>query len=78
MYSELADEVAMMDIERGQYYGINTVGARIWLLLETPMSIEAVCQQLVDEYNVPIEVCTEEVLKFVVDLQEHGIVEVVG
>lgn len=78
LYSELLDEVAMMDIEHGQYYGVDDAGARIWLLLEQPMRIEAICQQLIREYNISLQACREEVLHFVAELQEHGIFEVVG
>ena len=77
LYSELLDEVAMMDIEKWKYYGVDDAGARIWLLLEQPMSIEAICQQLIREYKISLEACRKEVLHFVAELQEHGIIEVV-
>lgn len=76
MYSELSDEVAMMDIERGQYYGVYGVGSRIWLMLTSPMSIRDICQQLISEYDVSLDVCYEEVISFIRDLQEHDVVEV--
>lgn len=78
LYSELRNEVAMMDIENDQYYGVADAGARIWLLLEQPMTIEAICQQLVQEYRISIEACRAEVIQFAAQLQQHGIVEIAG
>ncbi|MEJ0043363.1 MAG: PqqD family protein [Rhizomicrobium sp.] len=50
--AEVRDELVMMSVDTGKYIGLNEVGARIWQLLETPQSREALCAQLVREFDV--------------------------
>lgn len=77
LYSDLSDEVAMMDIEQGRYFGVDHAGARMWLLLDKPTAIDALCHQLVREYNIELDKCRAEVLAFATELYGHGLVTVV-
>ena len=36
---DLAEEVAILDVTSGIYYGLNTVGARIWQLVQEPRMV---------------------------------------
>ena len=42
--SEIDGEVVMMSVDQGKYFGINSVGSRIWSLLESPVSVKEMCQ----------------------------------
>lgn len=64
LHSDFDNEVIMMDVNTGEYHNINSVGNAIWNMLEEPISIKAICQQLIAEYNVTNEVCEAETLNF--------------
>ncbi|MBD9362444.1 PqqD family protein [Methylomonas fluvii] len=68
----IGDELLMMSIEKGSYFSLNTVAARIWELLEQPMNQDELVAQLLQEYNVPSKTCQEEVEKFIAALRERG------
>jgi hypothetical protein len=72
--SAIEGEVTMMNIQTGKYYGLTTVGARIWALLEHPMPVAAVCDQLMAEYRVGRETCESEVLTFLRRMADEGVV----
>jgi hypothetical protein len=72
------EEAVMMSVAAGKYYGLNSVGARIWELLETPKSIAQLCAQIEDEFEVDAATCETTVLKFAGDLVDNGIVDVSG
>jgi hypothetical protein len=76
--SNLGEDVVMMDIEQGSYYGLEAVAARIWALTEQPVSVGALCEQLVAEYQVAPEQCRQEVITFLGELLERQIVQVVA
>lgn len=57
----LHDELVMMDMDQGKYFSLNPVATRIWELLEAPVTLEALCGQLQEEYEVEGESCREEV-----------------
>ena len=58
------------------YYGLNEVGAEIWaLLVATPRSLEALCEQLASRYpDVPPQTLRTDVLELLADLASAGLV----
>lgn len=72
----LDEEVAILDMEKSRYFGLAGVGAHIWLILEKPCSVEAICASVVEHFDVAPEVCRDDVLKFLGSLQAAGLIEV--
>ena len=72
--SDLKDGIVMMDIEEGNYYGMDAPGSRIWELAEVPISVGEICQTLEKEYEIGAEQCRNEVLVFVNELIQRKIV----
>ena len=68
-----SQEVVMMSINAGCYYGLNSVGSRIWQLLESPQSLSQLCHQILDEFDVDAPTCEAEVRRFVAELLNNGI-----
>lgn len=67
--SNLDEELVMLSIQTGKYYGINSVGRRIWELLVLPVSVPQICDQLLKEYEVSRQQCEQEVLAFLNELE---------
>jgi hypothetical protein len=72
---KMDDEIVMMSIEQGEYYGINPVGSRIWELLEQPRTAAGLCDILLEEYDVPAEECRRDVLEFLRQLFARKLVK---
>ena len=70
----LHDQIVMMDIKRGTYYSLNTVATRIWELLEQTRTAEALCEVLVDEFDVEPSQCHQEVMKILAEMQKLNLV----
>ena len=64
----------MMSVAAGKYYGLNAVAARIWELLEQPMTMAQLCAQICEEFDVDVQTCEAAVLKFADEIIENGIV----
>ena len=75
--TNLEDDVVMMDVEQGAYYGLEAVAARIWALTEQPLSVGSLCDRLVTEYQISPEQCRQEVLDFLGELLSQHIVQIV-
>jgi hypothetical protein len=71
----LDGELAMMNTEKGKYYGMNSVATRIWMLLKEPRRIREIIDTLVHEYKVEASVCEEEVNIFLEKLKNEGLIE---
>ncbi|WP_461637520.1 lasso peptide biosynthesis PqqD family chaperone [Labilibaculum euxinus] len=72
--SVIDGEVVMMDMESGNYYGLGKIGSRIWDLLESPSSINLVCDILHQEFDVAREICEKDVADFLGQMEKKGIV----
>jgi hypothetical protein len=50
---EVSGETVILDLKSEQYFSLDTVGTRIWQLLqESPKKLEDVHTQLLEEYDV--------------------------
>ncbi len=76
--NNLGADVVMMDIEQGNYYGLEAVAARIWEMTEKPVSVGSLCENLTAEYDIAPEKCREEVVGFLDDLLQHKIIQIVA
>jgi len=72
--ADMDGEVVMMSMQRGEYFGLNPVGSRIWELLESPIQIGDLCAQLEREFTIDTARCRAEVLTFTRELLEHGLI----
>jgi hypothetical protein len=72
----LAGESVILNLKNGVYYGLNPVGARIWSLIQERKWVSEVRDQILEEYEVEREVCEEELLALLKDLQENGLLDV--
>lgn len=75
LFNRVDDELVMMDVERGVYFGINAVGATIWEKIDNPISIQEVINQLLEEFDVSEEICTQETLAFLREAEKHKVIE---
>lgn len=76
--ADLDGEVAMMSIENGEYYVLDSVASRAWELLEKPIRVSDLCARLVEEYDVEAETCQRDTLDFLAQLHKKGLIDVAG
>jgi Coenzyme PQQ synthesis protein D (PqqD) len=72
----LEDEVAIVQVKAGVYYGLDPVGARVWELIRTPRSVRSVRDTLLAEYQVGAEQCETDLVALLQSLDEAGLIEV--
>ncbi len=69
------DDLVILSIDRGKYYGTQVVGKRVWALLEQPMSVSDINEQLLRQFDVDRQTCEREVRAFVEQMLAEGLVE---
>jgi hypothetical protein len=74
--SDIDDEKVMMCIEKGKYYKLDPVGRSIWDMIEKPVKVSDVINALIEKYDVDRETCEHDVLAFLEELDEGGILQV--
>lgn len=66
----------LLSIENGEYYNMNEVGSRIWALLEKPMTVGALIDRLLEEFEVERATCEQEALAFLEQLHKDKLLKV--
>ncbi|WP_077148271.1 PqqD family peptide modification chaperone [Sphingopyxis sp. KK2] len=74
LFNDFDDGLMMMDIDSGNYFDVDSVGGRIWALLESPATLDTICESLVAEYAVDADVCRSETIGFIEELAGKGLV----
>ena len=49
---EVGEELVILDLSGGTYFGLDAVGARIWQLMGESKSLAEICEVMLDEYDV--------------------------
>lgn len=71
--NNVGEEIVLLDLETGDYLGLNRVAATIWRLLENPMSLRALETALMATYETDLKTCQEETYTFLKRLAGLGI-----
>jgi hypothetical protein len=73
---DLGGEAAIVNLKNGVYYGLDPVGARVWNLLRTPMTVAQLLDALLCVYEVERRTLESDVRRFVNQLAEQGLIEI--
>jgi len=72
--ADIDGEKVMMDIDSGHYFGLDVIAVRIWQLLEQPMSLVQLVEQLTNEFEVTADQCITDIAPFLADLEKNGLI----
>lgn len=72
--TDLDGDKVMMDLEKGQYFALNSVATRIWDELERPVKVGDIVETLLQEYDVERAECEKSVLEFVQGLENAELI----
>ena len=70
------DEVVIAGLRKGNYYALDAVGARVWQLVQAPVSVAELRHRIAEEYDVSVERCEADLLALLDALAEQGLLEV--
>ena len=68
------DEVVILSLESGTYYGLEGVAARIWSHLQQPISVLALRDAIADEFDVDVQQCEDDLHSFLDEMIAKGLV----
>ncbi len=69
MAAEIGDEPVILHPTTGRYYGLNSVGTRIWQCIQSPIACADLIDKLHLEYDVPRETLEQDVLALLDELK---------
>lgn len=67
-------EVVLLHFGRGEYYGLDELGAEIWKRIEAGASIREIVDGLLPSYDVPRDVLESDVMELISHMEREGLV----
>src|SRR5262245_20840847 len=77
LFRELGGEAVILDLKTERYLGLDETGTRMWRLLTESDSIQEAYAVLLDEYDVEPDRLRRDLVGFVEELSNHGLIEIV-
>jgi len=74
---DLADEMAILNLKNGVYYGLNTLGAYIWNLIQAPITASVLCKTITQQFEVEPERCERDLLTLLEKLEREGLIRII-
>ncbi len=75
--SKIGEEVVMLDMESGFYFGLNSVASIIWGMMEKGISFKDLCDQLTEQFDVERALCESDTQELIDQLLEKKIIRII-
>lgn len=76
VFCDLGGEMALLHLQRGIYYGLNGMGARIWHLLGAGRTVSEVRDALMQEFEVDAARCEGDLLLILQQMADADLVKI--
>jgi hypothetical protein len=73
---DLVGEAVILNLRTGVYYGLDSVGARIWTLLQESRLVSELIDMILDEYDVDPDRCEREIIDLLTELKARELIEI--
>lgn len=74
METRVNDELVLLHPRRGEYYGLDQMGARVFETVRASQDLKALAGEISDLYNEPIEVVLEDFRSLLRELIDQEII----
>jgi hypothetical protein len=71
----MGDEAAILNLKNSVYYTLDPIGARVWQLIQQPMTLAQIRDVLKGEYDVEAAQLEADIRDLLEQLAEQGLVE---
>ena len=72
--SQIGEEVVMLDMESGFYFGLNSVASVIWGMLKEEIGFEQLIDQLMAQFDVERSLCEADTQELLDQMLEKNII----
>ena|SRR5947209_5494289 len=74
--ANVEDEIVILDLDGGKYYGLEGVGARVWELIQQSESLDGIRRIILEEYNVDSDEFDRDLAELLSEMADEGLIQV--
>jgi hypothetical protein len=75
--SRVGDEVVMLDVESGYYFGLNSVASVIWDMMKEKIELNTLVENLMKEFEVDKATCELDTVELLEEMKGKKIIRTV-
>jgi len=75
VWTDLGNEIAILNLDNGIYYGLNEVGADVWNFISEPRTVLQIVGHVRTQYEVDPDRCHRDLVALLKQLAEAGLIE---
>ena len=75
IFRVFGDEAVILNLATSKYFGLNSVGTRLWQLIAEHGSVEQVIEASLDEYEVEEKQLRQDLTDLIQQLMQKGLVQ---
>jgi len=76
VFTEMGEEIVLLGLRKGRYFGLDGVAADVWRHLNEPRRFDEVVDLVVTEYEVERAPAESDLTTFLRDLEAEGLIEI--
>lgn len=73
IWSDFGNELVILCVTSGKYYGLNEVGSAVWRSLKEPKTFDEILEKIKDEFDTDDVDVKSDVTKLITDLKDQGL-----
>lgn len=77
LFTSMGEDAVLLHVQRGDYYSLNRVGARLWVLADGTKTIGGLADVLTEEFEISREQAVKDIIELVEQFVNEGLVKVV-
>ena len=74
-YAELDGESVLLDVNAGQYYGLNHLGSIIMNQIKEPTSVKVLKERILEDFDVDIKLMEADLYAFLEEMIKYNLVK---
>lgn len=72
--NRVGDEMVVLHLANGTYFGLDSIGALLWEGLQTGASASTVCNQILERYEIDRETAENDLRQFLRELASSDLI----
>lgn len=77
LFTSMGEDAVLLHAQRGDYYSLNKVGARLWVLTDGSKTIEELAGLITEEFDISKEQAENDIIELAEQLEKEGLVTAV-
>jgi len=77
LFTSMGEDAVLLHVQRGDYYSLNKVGARLWVLTDGCKTIRELAVLITEEFDITHEQAENDIIELAEQLEKEGLVKAV-